>query len=164
MDLVTRFDGIVRQLNNLGEPVTSAQLYHRFLDASLQSKGTHHQLLATAIYTNPAPFTYDQMKIRFEKSALKNAPGAAAPTARDAAEVNYVGSGGTSTSSSPYAHRRSDQKHPQGKRFPPRQDSGDGCGICGVKGHLAKRCFLRAKGRRARSAAQTRCQEVHWGR
>jgi hypothetical protein len=43
MDLVTLFDGIVRQLQNLGEPVTPAQLYHRFLEASLQSKGTHHQ-------------------------------------------------------------------------------------------------------------------------
>jgi hypothetical protein len=42
MDLVTRFDGIVRQLHNLGEPVTPAQLYQRFLEASLQSKGTHH--------------------------------------------------------------------------------------------------------------------------
>jgi hypothetical protein len=30
MDLVTRFDGIVRQLINLREPVTPAQLYHRF--------------------------------------------------------------------------------------------------------------------------------------
>jgi hypothetical protein len=68
MDLVTRFDGIVRQLNNLREPVTPAQLYHRFLEASLQSKGTHHQLLATAIYTNPVPLTYDQIKVRFEKS------------------------------------------------------------------------------------------------
>jgi hypothetical protein len=102
MDLVTRFDGIVRQLNNLREPVTPAQLYHRFLEASLQSKGTHHQLLATAIYTNPVPLTYDQMKIRFEKSALQHAPGAAAPpAARDATEVNYVG---TSTSSSSYSH------------------------------------------------------------
>jgi hypothetical protein len=68
MDLVSRFDGIVRQLENLGEPVTPAQLYHRFLEASLQSKGTHHQLLATAIYSNPAPLTYDQMKVRFEKA------------------------------------------------------------------------------------------------
>jgi hypothetical protein len=58
MDLVTRFDGIVRHLQNLGEPVTPAQLYHRFLEASLQSPGSHHQLLATAIYTNPAPLTY----------------------------------------------------------------------------------------------------------
>jgi hypothetical protein len=76
MDPVTRFDGIVRQLNNLREPVTPAQLYHRFLEASLQSKGTHHQLLATAICTNPVPLTYDQMKVRFEKSALQHAPGA----------------------------------------------------------------------------------------
>jgi hypothetical protein len=52
MDLVTCFDGIVHQLPNLGEPVTPAQLFHRFLEASLQSNGTHHQLLATAIYTN----------------------------------------------------------------------------------------------------------------
>jgi hypothetical protein len=81
MDLVTRFDGIVRQLNNLREPVTPAQLYHRFLEDSLQSKGTHHQLLATAIYTNPVPLTYDQMKVRFEKIALQHAPGAAAPPA-----------------------------------------------------------------------------------
>jgi hypothetical protein len=50
MDPVTRFDGIVRQLHNLGEPVTPAQLYHQFLEASLQSKGTHHLLLATAIF------------------------------------------------------------------------------------------------------------------
>jgi hypothetical protein len=137
MDLVTRFDGIVRQLNNLREPVTPAQLYHRFLEASLQSKGTFHPLLATAIYTNPVPLTYDQMKVRFEKSALQHAPGAGAPpAARDAAEVNYVGSGGTSSSSS-FSHGRSDQKHPrQGKRFPPRHDSGDGCGICGEKGHI----------------------------
>jgi hypothetical protein len=145
MDLVSRFDGIVRQLENLGEPVTPAQLYHRFLEASLQSKGTHHQLLATAIYSNPAPLTYDQMKVRFEKSALQHAPGAAAPPARDAAEVNYVGAGGTSSSSSSNSHGRHDQKFPKEKKYPPRHDSGEGCAICGVKGHVAKRCHLRAK-------------------
>jgi hypothetical protein len=37
MDLVTRFDGIVHLLHNLGEPVTPTQHYHRFLEASLQS-------------------------------------------------------------------------------------------------------------------------------
>jgi hypothetical protein len=93
MDLVTHFDDIVRQFHNLGEPVTPAQLYHRFLEASLQSKGAHHQLLDTAIHTNPTPLTYDQMKVRFEKSALQTLPGtveAAAPPARNAAAVNYV--------------------------------------------------------------------------
>jgi hypothetical protein len=148
MALVTRFDGIVRQLhNNLGEPVTPAQLYHRFLETSLQSKGTHHQLLATAIYTNLAPLTYDQMKVRFEKSALQTLPGAAAaaaPPARNAAEVNYVGSGGSFSSSRSYLDKRAAQRHSKGK-FPPRSQSGEGCGICGGAGHLAKRCHFRAQ-------------------
>jgi hypothetical protein len=46
MDLVTRFDGIVRQLNNLREPVTPAQLYHRFLEehsSSASGNGDIHK-------------------------------------------------------------------------------------------------------------------------
>jgi hypothetical protein len=148
MDLVTRFDGIVRQFYNLEEPVTPAQLYHRFLEASFQSKGTHHQLQATAIYTNPAPLTYDQMKVRFEKSVPQNLPGAAAtaaPPARNAAEVvNYVGSGGSSSSSRSCPDKRAAHRHSKGK-FPPRSQGGECCGICGGAGHLAKRCHFWAQ-------------------
>jgi hypothetical protein len=58
---------------------------HRFLESSLQSKGTRQQLQATAIYTNPAPLTYEQMKVRFEKSALQSAAHGARPAAQAAA-------------------------------------------------------------------------------
>jgi hypothetical protein len=141
MDLVTRFGGIVRQLQNLGEPVTPAQLYHRFLESSLLSKGTHHQLLATAIYTNPAPLTYEQMKVRFEKSALQvaNLP-APAPAAVDVAlapapgpapdEVEYV----SSSESQSHSHGAGNQR---GQNFR--------CNICSSKNHFPKNFPLKAQ-------------------
>jgi hypothetical protein len=146
MDLVTRFDGIVRQLLNFVEPVTPAQLYHRFLEASLQSKGTHHQLLATAIYTNPAPLTYDQIKIRFEKSALQSAQGAPPPHAAVAApdpasKVNYVGSSGPSGSRGSHSHSHSQAA--SGNSMGRQQSEGYRCNICGEKNHLARTCSFR---------------------
>jgi hypothetical protein len=162
MDLVTRFDGIVRQLNNLREPVTPVQLYPRFLEASLQSKGTHHQLLATAIYTNPVPFTYDQMKVRFEKSALSTHLGPQhhlllemqlrsktsalvapplLPRHTSQALRPEAPTAGKTISTSPRFWRR--MWHLRRKRA------------------YCQKVRLSCKGGRARSAAQTRRQEVH---
>jgi hypothetical protein len=57
IDLVTRFDGNTTILENMFP-------LHRYLASSLQSKGTHHQFLATTISTNPCRAVTAQEALR----------------------------------------------------------------------------------------------------